>query len=87
MVSVNIMLITYPTECYTNVIIMMTKVSSTNLCQNLGGWEQCLELFVLSTPCIGWPQWADWGTHGSTLNLFIELVLERKVGILETKLQ
>ena len=21
-----------------------------------GGWEQYLELFVLSTPCIGWPQ-------------------------------
>ena len=29
---------------------------------------------------------ADWGTHSSTLNLFIELVLERKVGVLETKL-
>ena len=25
--------------------------------QNLGGGEQYLELFVLSTPCIGWPQW------------------------------
>ena len=23
----------------------------------LGGWGQCLELFVLSTPCINWPQW------------------------------
>ena len=30
---------------------------------------------------------ADWGTHGCTLNLFIELVLERKVGVFETKLQ
>ena len=25
--------------------------------QNLGGMEQCLELFVLSTPCRGWLQW------------------------------
>ena len=65
----------------------MTKVSSTYLHQNLGGGEQYLELFVLSTPCIDWPHGADWGTHGSTLNLFIELVLERKVGVLETKLQ
>ena len=23
----------------------------------LGGWGQFLELFVLSTPCINWPQW------------------------------
>ena len=23
----------------------------------LGGGGQCLELFVLSTPCINWPQW------------------------------
>ena len=23
----------------------------------LGGWRQCLELFVLSTPCKDWPQW------------------------------
>ena len=22
-----------------------------------GGWGQCLELFVLSTSCRGWPQW------------------------------
>ena len=22
-----------------------------------GGWVQCLELFVLSTPCISWLQW------------------------------
>ena len=33
--------------------LQMTKVSSTNLCQNLGELEQCLELFVLSTPCRG----------------------------------
>ena len=52
-----------------------------------GGWGQCLELFVLSTPCRDWQNGADWGTHGSTLNLFIELVLERNVGVLETKLQ
>ena len=37
--------------------LWMTKVSSTNLHQNLGGLEQCLELFVLSTPYRGWPQW------------------------------
>ena len=40
--------------------LWMTKVSSTNLQQNLGVCgEQCLELFVLSTPCRGWLQW-DW---------------------------
>ena len=37
--------------------LWMTKVSSTYLPQNLGGWVQCLELFVLSTPYIGWLQW------------------------------
>ena len=26
-----------------------------------GGWGQYLELFVLSTPCIGWPQWGSLG--------------------------
>ena len=30
---------------------------------------------------------ATMGLTGSTLNLFIELALERKVGVLETKLQ
>ena len=52
-----------------------------------GGWGQCLELFAPSTPCIDWHYGANWGTHGSTLNLFIELVLEREVGGLETKPQ
>ena len=33
------------------------KGSSNNLHQNLGGWGQCLELFVLSTPCREWPKW------------------------------
>ena len=38
--------------------LWMTKVSSTYLPQNLGGGGvQCLELFVLSTPYIGWLQW------------------------------
>ena len=37
--------------------LWMTNVSSTNLCQSLGGVEQCLELFVLSTPLRGWLQW------------------------------
>ena len=36
------------------ISLWMTKVSSTNLHQNLGG--QYLELFVLSTPCRGWLQ-------------------------------
>ena len=67
--------------------LWMTKVLSTYLHQNLGGGEQYLGLFVLSTPCINWPQWGWLGTHGSTLNLFIELALERKVCVLETKLQ
>ena len=30
---------------------------------------------------------ANWRTHGSTLNLFIELALERKVCVFETKFQ
>ena len=67
--------------------LWMTKVSSTNLCQNLGGLGQYLELFVLSLHVEVGHNGANWGTHGSTLNLFIELVLERKVGVLETKLQ
>ena len=37
--------------------LWMTKVSSTYLCQNLGGEEQYLGLFALSTPCINWLQW------------------------------
>ena len=37
--------------------LWMTKVSSTYLPQNLGGWGQYLELFVPSTPCINWLQW------------------------------
>ena len=47
-----------------------------------GGWEQYLEIFVE----VGY-NGVDRGTHGCSLNLFIELVLERKVGVLETKLQ
>ena len=39
--------------------LWMTKVSSTYLHQNVGGVEQCLALFVPSTPCRGWLQW-DW---------------------------
>ena len=50
--------------------------------RTLGGGGQYLELFVLCTPCISWLQWTDWGTHGSTLNLFIELALEREVCVL-----
>ena len=37
--------------------LWMTKVLSTYLHQNLGGGGQCLELFVLSTPCRDWSQW------------------------------
>ena len=37
--------------------LWMTKVSSTYLCQNLGGGEQCLGLCALSTPYIDWLQW------------------------------
>ena len=37
--------------------LWMTKVSSTYLCLNFGGGGQCLEPFVLSTPCKDWPQW------------------------------
>ena len=38
--------------------LWMTKVSSTNLHQNLGAVRQYLELFVLSTPYKGWLQWS-----------------------------
>ena len=37
--------------------LWMTKVSSTYLHQNLGGGEQYLGLFALSTPCINWLLW------------------------------
>ena len=37
--------------------LWMTKVSSTNLHQNLGGGVQCLGLFALSTPYKGWLLW------------------------------
>ena len=43
--------------CWRKVFLLtslwMPKVSSTNLCQNLGGREQYLELFALSTPYKG----------------------------------
>ena len=45
--------------------LWMTKVSSTNLCQNLGGgWGHYLELFIPSTPCRGWP---TMGLTGETM--------------------
>ena len=51
------------------------------------GLGQCLEfLFQVLHVEVG-QNGAVWGTHDCTLNLFIELVLERKVGVLETKLQ
>ena len=37
--------------------LWMTKVSSTNLHQNLGDGVQCLGLFALSTPCKGLLLW------------------------------
>ena len=37
--------------------LWMTKVSSTNLCQNLGGGMQCFGLFALGTPCRGYLLW------------------------------
>ena len=37
--------------------LWMTKLSSTNLCQNLGGGGQCLGLFALSTLCKGLLLW------------------------------
>ena len=54
----------------------------------LGGWGAVLRAFCskysmyrLATMGL------TGGTHGSTLNLFIELALERKVGVFETKFQ
>ena len=68
--------------------LWMTKVSSTYLPQNLGGWGQYLELFASKYSMY---RLATMGLteepHGSTLNLFIELALEREVGVFETKLQ
>ena len=37
--------------------LWMTKMSSTNLHQDLGGGVQCLGLFALSTPCKGLLLW------------------------------
>ena len=41
--------------------LWMTKVSSTDLHQNLGGGVQCLGLFTLSTLCRGLLLWDLWG--------------------------
>ena len=63
-------------------------MSSTYLYKKLGGWGAVLRDF-----CSKYSMYklaingADRGTHGSTLNLFIELVLERKVDVFETELQ
>ena len=67
--------------------LWMTNVSSTYQCQNLGGGAVfrafCFQVLHVEIGHNG----AGWGTHGCTLNLFIELVLEREVCVLETKLQ
>ena len=67
--------------------LWMTKVSSTYLCQNLGVGA------VLRTFCSKYSMY-KLATMGLTrepmavpINLFIELALEREVGVLETKLQ
>ena len=46
-----------------------------------------LKLFVLGTPYTSLLLWADWGTHGCTLNMFMEVVLEGEVCVFKTKLQ
>ena len=66
----------------------MTKVSSTYLPQNLGGVGAVLRAFCSKYSMYKLATMGLTGqTHGSTLNLFIELALEREVGVLETKLQ
>ena len=59
----------------------MTKVSSTNLHQNLGVGGRSksflLKVFHVKVSYYG----ANWGTHGCTLNLFKELALEGKIGV------
>ena len=59
--------------------LWMTKVSSTNLCQNLGGGMQCLGLFALSTPLKVCYYGTFQGAHGHTLNLFKELAFEGEI--------
>ena len=67
--------------------LWMTKVPSTYLHQNLGGGEQCLGLFALSTPCRGLLLWDLLGNPWLTLNLFKELALEGEIGVFQTKFQ
>ena len=43
------------------------------------GWVQYLELLLQVLHVEIGHNGANWGTHGCTLNLFVELVLERKV--------
>ena len=61
-------------------------MSPTNLCQNLGGGAVlrafCFQVLHIKVSYNG----ADWGKHGHTLNLFIELVLEAEVSAFKTKL-
>ena len=40
-------------------LLVDDKGVNPHTCARTWGWsgEQCLELFVLSTPCIDWPQW------------------------------
>ena len=65
----------------------MTKVSSTNLNQYLG-WGGSTKSFSLKVLHIQVGSYrAYWGTHAYTLNLFTELILKRKLCIMQTEPQ
>ena len=60
----------------------MTKVSSTNLYQNLGGWGEVLRAFLFQVLHAEVSYYGTyWGTHGCNLNLFKELALEGEIGV------
>ena len=63
----------------------MTKVSSTNLSQYLwgGGRPESFSLRMLHVQVCHYR--AYWRPHNYALNLFIELIFERKVSIMQTE--
>ena len=66
--------------------LWMTKVSSTNLCQNLEGGVAVLRDICSKYSSVKVCYYGTyWGTHGHTLNLFKELALEGEIGVFQHK--
>ena len=65
----------------------MTKVSSTNLSQSLGGCGKVLRALTSNFTKQVSSDGTDGGAHGSTMHLFIILTLEEGVGVFKAELQ